>query len=47
MTPLTDNLKVLINEVSNVSFIALKGAGKKNTYRKNRSRKIKKLTKRN
>jgi DNA topoisomerase-3 len=38
MTPLTDNLKVLINEVSNVSFIALKGAGKKNTYRQNRSK---------
>ncbi|MFT6325474.1 MAG: DNA topoisomerase-3 [Crocinitomicaceae bacterium] len=41
MTPLTDNLKVLINEVSNVSFIALKGAGKKTTYRKRRSAKSK------
>ena len=39
MSPLTDNLKMLINEVSSVSFIALKGAGKKNTYRKSRSKK--------
>ncbi|MFT7111315.1 MAG: DNA topoisomerase-3 [Psychrobacter glaciei] len=41
MSPLTDNLKQLINEVSNVSFSALKGAGKKNTYRKGRSTKRK------